>query len=90
MTHSHRNTLYNNSDGQRRCDIPELGCRTGARREEKDGVESRHLVLCTNCSQPVCQALQVERHQEQEDQYVLLLCTIFRYNSERDLQFTTQ
>ncbi|KAF7356845.1 Cytochrome c domain-containing protein [Mycena venus] len=62
-----RNPRYDVADGQGRSDFPALGRRAGARRQEKERHQGRHLVLGADPDQSLRQALQMDSDQEQEN-----------------------
>jgi hypothetical protein len=49
MTRSYRNSRNNDPNGQRCCDLLELGRRARTRRAEKIRAESCHIILCADC-----------------------------------------
>ena len=65
-----RHTRDDKSDGQRRRNVPELGRRARARREEEDWFEGCHCVLGPHRYQLVRQTIQVDSYQEQKAMYV--------------------
>jgi hypothetical protein len=69
-SHTLRNTCNYFTNGKGCRHILELGLRARTRREEETWVESCHSVLGADCDQHLCQAIQMDGHQEQENSYV--------------------
>ena len=66
-TRVRRHPRHDIADGQGRRHVPELGRRTRARRTQATRFESCHLVLVLVRYQHLCQALQMDCHQEPQD-----------------------